>query len=125
MSRFRSGLGGEHHGKSAGPRRFPNAVVAVRQRADRNAGVVDENVDATELLHDKVNDFARSLGIAYVELKGPGASARREDLVGDGLDALFVQVRCSDEGAFVGKEMGGCAPHAACRTRDQGHLACD
>ncbi len=71
-----------------------------------NAGVVEENVEASEGSYGFVDGAVAFGGLANVGAQEDGLAARFENLRGDRMAALLVAARDRDLGAFLGEEDG-------------------
>jgi hypothetical protein len=107
----------QHHGKSA----RPGLVIAgiIDRDADRDAGIVDDDVQAAELSGDIVDDDRDRIAVGDVEPPGSRASPAGRDLACDCLGTLAIEIRDGDICALVGEHARGGAPHAGRSTRDE------
>ena len=72
-----------------------------------DAGVVEEDVEASEGAHGFIDGAAAFGGFANVGAQEDGLSAVVQDLLGYGMAALLVAAGDGDPGAFFGKQDGG------------------
>src|SRR5262249_34596111 len=95
----------------------PDLVVAliVETRHRGNAGIVHENVDASEMLCDRFDGLGDGATIGNVELPGPRGAAFLLDVARNLLYAVAVDVDSRNARAFAGKDEGGRPSHAAGR----------
>ena len=110
-----------HH---AFPRRFGRVERAAVVRG-KDAGVVVEDVQATEGVHRGLHHRRAVVGPGHVRADerglAPGRADRRDDVLSFGL----AHVTDDDVRAFGGEQFRGGAAHAACRTSDQCDLLCE
>ena len=72
-----------------------------------NAGVVEENVEASEGAYGFIDGAAAFGGLANVGAQEDGLPAAFQDLFDNGVAALLVAAGDGDFGAFPGEEQGG------------------
>ena len=112
----------EVHVHDAVPRRLRGlggATVVGRE----DARVVVEDVQPAEALHGEPHHRLDLVAARDVDLHERGFAAGALD-GGDGAGAeLLVEVGDDDAGAFTGEQLGGAAPHAVARARDERDLA--
>src|ERR1019366_2905574 len=94
-------------------------AVAVDGGCDRNAGVVDDNIDPAEMRRDLVDDSIDVIAVGNVQRPGFRGSAPSRDLCGDGVSACGGIVRHGDAGAFGREHPRGGAADAAGRAGDE------
>ena len=76
----------QHHGQRLGPGLL--VTVVADRGAQRQAGIVDDDVERAECLRDLVDDLDDLIALGDIERPGFCAAAARLDLVGNGLRAL-------------------------------------
>ena len=72
-----------------------------------NAGVVDENVDLTEMLHRGFHEILTILVLGNIGGHGENLSALRTDLLGNLVQRGLTAGADDDVGAALGKQKGG------------------
>ena len=89
----------------------------------RDAGVVDQDVDAAEVGCDLGDDAVDVVLAADIELPAPRDATGAGDLGDHRIDRADVE-HC-DLGAFIGEQMCGRTAHAAGSAGDDGDFASD
>ena len=119
------GVGGLVDGDRAVPVVEEVVLVLARVRRQRDAGVVDEDVEAAERAGDRLDRTgaagprsATSVTTPIGRVVAVGAA----DLLDDGIDAVLADVDDGDPGPLVGEQVGGRPAHAARRAGHQGAL---
>ena len=120
-----SGVGGQVHVDRAGPVRLEALVVLERRADERDAGVVDEDVESAEPLDHLRDELLQRRRVGHVDHEPFGGlgAVRGTDLVDHGDDSLRADVDHGDTHAFVGEELRGGASHAGGRAGDDRPLA--
>ncbi|CDN42755.1 hypothetical protein BN871_BW_00270 [Paenibacillus sp. P22] len=88
-----------------------------------DAGIVDENINLSELGDRRVDDGYPVLFGGNIMLEANRFSAERFDFLHDFLDFFFLEVGDDDLGAFFGEQKGVRFAHAACRACNDGYFA--
>ena len=114
---------GQHHGQRFRPRVLVSCIVD--RGAQRQPGIVDDDVEATELRGNVVDDGGDAVGAGHVERPGLGLATRCNDRIGNGLGAVGGDIGDSDIGAFGREHMRGGATHAAGGAGDENGQALD
>ena len=111
---------GQHHRE----RTVPDLLVAivVEGAEARYAGIVDENVDAAEIFGNLCHDSGDRVLVRDVEGIGFSTTAA---FGGDRSAGCCVEIGDRDACAFGREKPGGCAPHAAGGTGDDGNTPGD
>ena len=111
---------GQHHRE----RTVPDVLIGiVVERAEaRHTGIVHENVDAAEIFGNLRHYAHDRILVCHIECIGfrPIAAFGGEHGAGCGIDIRHRNVR-----AFGREKPGGCAPHAAGGTGDDGNTPGD
>jgi hypothetical protein len=98
-------------------------AVAIDGRRDRDPGVVDQDVDAAEVLHELREDALDGDRIGEVERPTPHVRARRLQLRDDPLELRLVDVDGGNPSPFIGEQLRRGATHAARCTGHDRYLA--
>ena len=97
-----------------------HVVVGVDRREYRDAGIVHQDVDTPELLHDIGENPADLMFITDVEPPAMHLPARLLDLGDHRAEGVLVDVHGRHPSSLVGEQMSGGAAHAATRAGDDG-----
>ena len=90
-------------------------------RADAVAGVVDEEIDAPELVDGPGHDLVDLLGLAHVAGDGQGTAPLGAHGLGDGVDGGAPTTAGDDVRAHLGELDGDGAADALAGAGDDGH----
>src|SRR5438105_7936596 len=90
---------------------MPGIDGVIRDLACKNnAGIVEDVVNAAELLHRLGHKFTDSSKVAHIEMPGGSAAALLTDLRGSRFRVAEVDVREDDLAATLRKSLGDCSP---------------
>ena len=107
----------QHHGQSPGPRLV--ITVIVDRHPHRNAGIVDDDIEAAEMCGDILDHGVDVVAIGDVQCPGLCHFALCCDLLRDSPRAFGRIIRDGDVGAFGCEYKRGGAAHAAGRAGDE------
>jgi hypothetical protein len=107
---------------------FHHLLPFIDRRADgrpeqHHAGIVDKNVQATELSHRAIDCGAGLIAIRDVSFDRQRAAALLADVVRERLETRFASGNHRDRGAQAGERARGGGADAAARAGDQRHHA--
>src|SRR6478736_4462292 len=105
----------------------PSFIVAVVVDRDpyRNAGIVDDDIEAAEMRGDLANDAVDALATGNVERPCLGRTAAGSDIGGDRLCAFSCEIGDGDVSALRAEYPRRGAPHAAGRAGDENGQSLD
>jgi hypothetical protein len=91
----------------------------------RTAGIVDENLEAPEFLHNLLHHGLRLLGLAHIRHDGESAAPDVANGCGRSFERLGSAARNSHIGTALGQEQGRRATDAGAAARDDRDTACE
>ena len=118
-----AGMRGQHDRQRLGPGFV--IAVGIDGGAQREAGIVDDDIEAAEMRSDRADDLGDVVGLGDVERPGFRGAASGRDFIRDGLRGLGGEIGDGNVGALGGEHQRGGAAHAAGGAGDENGQALD